>query len=189
LRRKLRFKNTDLVIMKKSVKGLSRAALTRFLAKVRRALGLPGAISVLVTSSREMQGLNRRFRGKNNATDVLSFPAMPGVTEKVAGDVAISVEIAERNAHRLGHAAADEIRILALHGVLHLAGYDHERDDGEMERKEQHLRKSLGLPAALIERSGTSAGKDGSASKRRRARTDAFTLGKPSRTSRKRVSR
>jgi probable rRNA maturation factor len=88
---------------------------------------------------------------------VLSFPAIPGLMEDFAGDVAISAEIAARNARRLGHTAAEEIRILTLHGLLHLAGYDHERDGGEMERKEARLRKSLGLPVGLIERSGRSA--------------------------------
>jgi probable rRNA maturation factor len=96
--------------------------------------------------------LNRRFRGKNKPTDVLSFPAIPGLMRGFAGDVAISAEIAARNARRLGHTAAEEIEILALHAVLHLAGYDHEQDNGEMERKEAHLRKSLGLPVGLIER-------------------------------------
>jgi probable rRNA maturation factor len=82
---------------------------------------------------------------------------MPGLMQGFAGDVAISAEIAARNAHSLGHSVAEEIRILTLHAVLHLAGYDHERDNGEMDRKEQRLRKSLGLPAGLIERSGRSA--------------------------------
>jgi probable rRNA maturation factor len=66
--------------------------------------------------------------------------------------VAISAEIAAKNARRLGHAPKEEIKILALHGVLHLAGYDHERDQGEMARREEGLRKQLGLPVALIER-------------------------------------
>ncbi len=107
---------------------------------------------MLVTSSRELKGLNRRFRGKNKPTDVLSFPAIPGLMRGFAGDVAISAEIAARNARQLGHTAGEEIRILTLHAVLHLAGYDHEPDNGEMARKEAHLRKSLGLPVGLIER-------------------------------------
>jgi probable rRNA maturation factor len=112
-----------------------------------------------VTSSRELQRLNHRFRGKNKPTDVLSFPAMPGLIQSFAGDVAISAEIAARNARRLGHTAAEEIRILTLHGLLHLAGYDHELDGGEMERKEARLRKALGLPVGLIERSEHGAGR------------------------------
>ena len=111
-------------------------------------------VSVLVTTSRELQQLNRRFRGKNRPTDVLSFPAAQGIAD-FAGDVAISAEIAARNAAGLGHAAATEIKILALHGILHLAGYDHERDHGEMACKEAQMRKALGLPAGLIERNET----------------------------------
>lgn len=142
-----------MVIIQERVAGLNEAALAKFVARARRAVGLRGAISVLVTSSRELQGLNRRFRGKNKPTDVLSFPAMPGLMRGFAGDVAISAQIAARNARGLGHTAADEIRILTLHAVLHLAGYDHERDDGKMARMEVSLRKSLGLPVGLIERS------------------------------------
>jgi probable rRNA maturation factor len=146
----------SLVIIQEKVPGLSEAVLARFVTRARKVAGLRGAVSVLVTSSRELQGLNRRFRGKNEPTDVLSFPAMPGLTQGFAGDVAISREIAARNARSLGHSVAEEIRILTLHAVLHLAGYDHERDHGEMDRKEQRSRKSLGLPAGLIERSARS---------------------------------
>jgi probable rRNA maturation factor len=141
-----------LVIIQERVAGLTEAALAKFVTRARRMVGLRGAVSILVTSNRELQGLNRRFRGKNKPTDVLSFPAMPGLMRGFAGDVAISAEIAALNARRLGHTAGEEIRILALHAVLHLAGYDHELDDGEMERKETRLRKSLGLPVGLIER-------------------------------------
>ena len=112
---------------------------------------------MLVTGSQELQKLNRQFRGKDKATDVLSFPAPPEAADGLAGDVAISADIAAENAQRLRHEAADEIKILLLHGVLHLAGYDHEHDDGEMARKEQRLRKVLGLPIGLIERT---AGRD-----------------------------
>ncbi len=74
-------------------------------------------------------------------------------TEEFAGDVAISVEIARENSLTLGHTTADEVKILILHGVLHLAGYDHERDSGQMARRERALRKELGLPVGLIQRS------------------------------------
>jgi probable rRNA maturation factor len=87
---------------------------------------------------------------------VLSFPSalIPAAKPaRTAGDIAISVDIAAENAGRLGHSAADEVKILALHGLLHLAGFDHERDNGEMARREATLRKTLGLPVALIERS------------------------------------
>ena len=96
-----------------------------------------------------MQALNRRFRNKNQATDVLSFPSQaPGV----AGDIAISLEIAAANAAELGHDLATEVKILILHGMLHLAGYDHEIDDGEMQTREAELRKKCKLPVGLIER-------------------------------------
>ncbi|MGA8151031.1 MAG: rRNA maturation RNase YbeY [Terriglobales bacterium] len=107
--------------------------------------------NVLVTTSGELQQLNRRFRGKNRPTDVLSFPAARGIAD-FAGDVAISAEIAARNAAELGHTAATEVKLLALHGILHLAGYDHERDDGEMARKEERIRRALRLPVGLIGR-------------------------------------
>ena len=140
------------VIFQHRVSGLSEASLAKFVRRARRAIGLRGGVSVLVAGSRELRRLNRRFRGKNKPTDVLSFPASPGLIQELAGDVAISGEIATGNARRLGHTAAEEVRILVLHGLLHLAGYDHENDDGEMERKEERLRKSLGLPIGLIER-------------------------------------
>ena len=143
--------------MRRRVSGLTEAALAKFVARARRASGVRGAVSVLVTTSRELQSLNRRFRRKKKPTDVLSFPAMPGLAPGLAGDVAISAEIARQNARRLGHSAAEEIRILVLHGMLHLAGYDHELDNGEMEREEARLRKSLGLPVGLIERNMRSA--------------------------------
>lgn len=150
----------SLIILRKRVAGLNRAALARFVAQASRAAGLRGAVNVLLTSSRELQGLNRRFRGKNRPTDVLSFPPMPGLMDGFAGDVAISAEIAGQNARRLGHAVVEEIKILTLHGVLHLAGHDHECDHGEMAREEEHLRRKLGLPQALIERIGQPAGRN-----------------------------
>jgi probable rRNA maturation factor len=101
-----------------------------------------------------MQSLNRRFRGKNKATDVLSFPSQ---TRGVAGDIAISLEIATRNAAALGHDLATEVKVLILHGMLHLAGYDHEIDDGEMQAREASLRQKFKLPVGLIERTHTAA--------------------------------
>src|SRR5579859_3280978 len=95
-----------LVIMQAKVAGLSEAALAKFLTRARRQIRLRGAVSVLVTSSRELRGLNHRFRGKNEPTDVLSFPGNPVLMRGFAGDVAISAEIAARNARQLGHSAA-----------------------------------------------------------------------------------
>ena len=142
-----------MVILRKRVAGLSDAALAKFVRRAGHIVRLRGAVNVLVTSNRELRGLNHRFRGKDKPTDVLSFPPVLGLRDGFAGDVAISAEMAAQNARQLGHSAAEEIKILALHGLLHLAGYDHERDHGEMARKEQRLRRLLGLPVGLIERS------------------------------------
>jgi probable rRNA maturation factor len=134
---------------------LSLSNLERFVLRARRAAGLRDMVNVLVTNNSEMKSLNRQFLGKDKPTDVLSFPAAPAAhsqSKRVAGEVAISADIARQNAARLGHSVADEVKILVLHGILHLAGYDHERDNGEMARKEMRLRRQLNLEAALIER-------------------------------------
>jgi probable rRNA maturation factor len=149
-----------LVIFQEKVAGLTKETLERFVLRARRAAGLRRQVNVLVTSSAVVRTLNRQFRGQNKATDVLSFPFARSTSEsvqatKLAGEVAISADIALHNAVRLGHPAAQEIRILALHGILHLAGFDHERDNGQMARKEAKLRRALRLPAALIERVGS----------------------------------
>jgi probable rRNA maturation factor len=140
------------VIFRKSVKGATEESFARFVARARRAAGVRGRVVVLVTSSREMRNLNRRFRGKDRATDVLSFAAPAESGDNVEGDIAISADIAASNARRLGHHSSDELKILVLHGLLHLAGYDHEGDGGEMERREQRLRRKLRLPETLIAR-------------------------------------
>src|SRR3974390_3640302 len=105
-----------------------------------------------------MQALNRRVRKKNRPTDVLTFPSASG---GLAGDIAISLEIAAANATELGHPLATEVKVLILHGMLHLAGYDHEIDDGEMQAREAELRKKFNLPGGLIERTHQSAVKRG----------------------------
>jgi probable rRNA maturation factor len=112
---------------------------------------------VLLASDETIRSLNRRFRGKNKATDVLSFPADTGTPgpEEIAGDLAISVPTARRQAAEQGHSLSTEIKVLLLHGLLHLAGYDHEADAGQMARRERLLRGRLGLPQGLIERSAT----------------------------------
>ncbi len=113
-------------------------------------------MTVLLASDATIRDLNRRFRGKDEATDVLSFPAEPfkntNAAERAAGDVAIGVETARRQAAEQGHALNTEIKVLILHGLLHLAGYDHETDAGKMQRRERQLRARLGLPPGLIER-------------------------------------
>jgi len=145
-----------LVIFQKRVAGLTELALNRFVARARSAAGLKGVVNVLLTSSAEMKSLNRRFRGKDKPTDVLSFPAEPDARKQFAGEIAISAEIATKNARELGHSPADEVKILVLHGVLHLRGYDHECDNGQMARREKQLRAKLHLPLGLIERASTS---------------------------------
>ena len=134
------------------MEGLSARSLERFTARARQAAGLRAPVNVVLTTSRKVRALNRVFRGKDEPTDVLSFPALPGPANDVAGDIVISAEVARRSAQQLGHAAAAEIKILILHGVLHLAGYDHETDGGRMARKEARLRRELRLPVSLIER-------------------------------------
>lgn len=141
--------------MRKPVPGLSAAALTRFVARAQRSARLRGSVDVLLAGSADLRALNRRFRGKNQPTDVLSFPAGGGPRNGFAGDIAISVDIAKQNAKRLGHATAEEIKILCLHGLLHLSGFDHERDQGQMASKERSLRRRLGLVSGLTERAAT----------------------------------
>ena len=147
-----------MVIVEKKIGGMSARTLGRFAGRAQRAASLRGRVSILVTSSAELRRLNRRYRRKDQPTDVLSFPA---AGNGVAGDIAISAEVAARNARRLGHSAAAEVKILILHGLLHLAGLDHDhpRDRGRMMRREEALRHTLGLPSSLIRRSSSGAGK------------------------------
>ncbi len=103
-----------------------------------------------------MRRLNREFRGQDRATDVLSFPAP---ANGAGGELAICAPLAANNARLLGHSAGKEVQVLILHGLLHLAGYDHERDHGRMARKETKLRRVLGLPVGLIERASSRRGR------------------------------
>jgi probable rRNA maturation factor len=131
----------------------STRTLTRFLDEAQAAVGLRGQVSVLLTTNKAIRRLNRDFRGKDKPTDVLSFPAEAGfVDELIAGDLAISVETALKQARAEGHALTCELKVLLLHGLLHLAGYDHEVDQGQMARRERKLREKLSLPLGLIER-------------------------------------
>ncbi len=132
--------------------GLSRAGLSRFLRTAQAAVGLQGEVEVLLAGDRTLRRLNRTFRGKDKATDVLSFPAPEEFAGGHAGDLAISLETARRQAEEHGHALRDEVRVLLLHGLLHLSGMDHEADDGEMAERESALRAKLRLPGGLIER-------------------------------------
>jgi probable rRNA maturation factor len=128
-------------------------SLTQFLRMAQSAARLRGQVTVLLTTDNAIRRLNRQFRGIDRATDVLSFPAAGMALPGIAGDIAISVPAARRQAREQGHSLADEVKVLILHGLLHLAGYDHQVDNGRMERRERLLRRRLGLPQGLIERS------------------------------------
>lgn len=134
----------------------ARSGLVRFLRRAREAAGVKGEVEVLLTSDLEIRRLNRTFRGKNKPTDVLSFPAPAEIAKEHAGDLAISLDTASRQAEMFGHSLGAEVRILLLHGLLHLAGMDHEADSGEMAAREADLRKELRLPVTLIERASQS---------------------------------
>ena len=131
----------------------AKSTLTRFLSRAQKAVGLTGQVDVLLTSDARIKTLNRDFRRKNKPTDVLSFPAPEEIFDEHAGDLAISLDTAARQAAEFGHTLAAEVRILMLHGLLHLNGMDHEIDSGEMAAREAELRKELRLTATLIERS------------------------------------
>lgn len=133
-----------------------------------------GVVSVALVSDRRVRALNRTYRGKDYATDVLSFGAAgpkdppykraspdpspkPLAPSPFLGDIVIARGVARRQARDAGHSEHTELRVLALHGLLHLLGYDHERDDGRMRRVERRLRRKGGLHEGLIERAGARA--------------------------------
>jgi probable rRNA maturation factor len=140
-------------------RGLPAAApgLARWLTAVAPA-SARGNVTVVLTTDARVRTLNRDYRGKDYATDVLSFPGEDDRAQRAAktprhlGDIVIARGVATRQAREAGHALATELRILALHGLLHLLGYDHERDAGEMARVEKRLRRRGGLREGLIER-------------------------------------
>ena len=138
-----------MVVFKKTANRADRVALTRFARRARELAGISGDVAILVTGNRQLRDLNRRFRRKDKATDVLSFPHADGT----GGDIAVSADMAKQNARRYGHEPLEELKILVLHGMLHLAGYDHETDNGKMTAREHDLRVRLKLPASLIDRS------------------------------------
>ena len=119
---------------------VNQPRLLRVLRAAARALQVSGEMSLVLSGDRFVRDLNRRYRGKDKPTDVLSFPGEPGTT---LGDVVISVETAERNARGLGRTLLQELDVLALHGFLHVLGHDHETDHGEMDRLERRLRRRL----------------------------------------------
>jgi probable rRNA maturation factor len=135
--------------LKLQVEVLGRApGLASWLVSVAPARAR-GLLTVAIVSDARVRALNRKFRKKDTPTDVLSFPSEePGYL----GDVVISSGVAAHQARAAGHSLATELRVLALHGLLHLLGYDHERDDGQMARLERRLRRVGGLREGLIER-------------------------------------
>jgi probable rRNA maturation factor len=144
------------VTFRRTAAGIRPLALRRFARRLQRELCAGRSFDCLITGDTELHRLNRDFRGKDYATDVLSFPneAMAGgVARPVSlGDIAISHHQARSQARAFGHSPETEVRILMLHGVLHLLGLDHETDNGRMARVEKRWRARLGLPNGLIER-------------------------------------
>ncbi len=161
----------SLLLFRHSSRRVLRAPLRDFLARTVERIAPGRAVTCLITTDTELRRLNQRFRGKNYPTDVLSFPASspgPGplpdgrcstrAAEQHAlelGELAISFDRASEQAVQQGHGIEEELRILILHGILHLRGMNHETDRGEMARAERAWRKRLGLPAGLIERNRT----------------------------------
>lgn len=109
-----------------------------------------GTVFIAILPDARVKALNRKYRRTNKTTDVLSFPS---TLAPFLGDIAISRGIAQKQAKMLGHSLVTELRVLALHGLLHLLGYDHESDNGRMARVEARLRRKAGLPSGLIARS------------------------------------
>jgi probable rRNA maturation factor len=131
------------LLFRHSSRRVRRTPLRDFLRTLETRVARGRTFTCLITTDAELKRLNRRFRKKNYATDVLSFPP---------DELAISLDRASAQAKELGHSLDEELRILMLHGVLHLCGMDHETDSGEMRRTETRWRKKLGLPSGLIER-------------------------------------
>ncbi|HZS55543.1 MAG TPA: rRNA maturation RNase YbeY [Bryobacteraceae bacterium] len=127
---------------KRSLKAFARTVSSRVVNR--------RAFTCVISNDDELHRLNRIFLGHDYPTDVLSFPEVP--EGEHAGEIIISAERAEAQASQFGHGRIDEIRILMLHGLLHLAGMDHECDKGEMARAENKWRREFGLPTALIAR-------------------------------------
>jgi probable rRNA maturation factor len=146
---------SELVLNRQRRVAVDVASLGRFAERVRRELEFPSdGVAVQLVSDAAMKRLNWRFRKKRGSTDVLSFPAhpqngagrrRPANEDGYVGDIAISPEMARRNARRDARSLPDELRLLVLHGMIHLAGYDHETDQGQMHRRETTLRRRLGL--------------------------------------------
>lgn len=137
------------LIVRTGLRVSGRAGIEQFAGTLQRRLTKGRPFHCLLTGDDELRRLNRQYRGKNQPTDVLSFPSLE---QGELGDIAVSLDRARAQAREFGHRIDEEIRILMLHGVLHLLGMDHESDAGEMARAEIQWRKKLALPTGLIER-------------------------------------
>jgi probable rRNA maturation factor len=133
---------------------VTQRSLTEFAATLQKRVAKGRPFDCMITGDDELRRLNRQFRKKNQPTDVLSFPSDPSTPSKLKplGELAISADRALEQSREHGHSVGDEIRILMLHGLLHLLGMDHEADAGQMARAETRWRKTLALPTGLIER-------------------------------------
>ena len=142
------------VSFRRTTPDLHPRALVRFARKLQFEIANGRPFDCLITGDAELRKLNRTYRGKDYATDVLSFPASrpPASGPRRLGDLAISLARARAQARQFGHTTDQELRVLMLHGLLHLLGMDHETDLGRMARAERRWRKHLGLPDGLIER-------------------------------------
>lgn len=148
---------SSMILFRRVPAGVRPVALERFARMLRREVARGRAFECLVTNDRELQRLNLAFRGKNAATDVLSFPADSAPAagtggEPFLGSLALSWQRAAAQSKQYGHGLETELRVLILHGVLHLLGMDHETDRGRMARAESRWRQRLRLPVGLIER-------------------------------------
>jgi probable rRNA maturation factor len=146
-------KSDPLITFRRSPATLDVSVIESFAEDLRARVARGREFHCLITGDAELRLLNSTYRSKDYATDVLSFPAPSFPAQGgYLGDIAISLARARAQARQYGHALEDELRILMLHGVLHLKGMDHESDSGQMARAELRWRKKLGLPAGLIER-------------------------------------
>ena len=117
------------------------ARLRRVIEDAGRVLRVSGEVALVLTTDAPVRRLNARYRHQDKPTDVLSFPGPGG--EAGLGDIVISLDTAARNAPRFGRTLGQELQVLTLHGFLHVLGYDHETDDGTMDRLESRLRRKL----------------------------------------------
>jgi probable rRNA maturation factor len=160
-------KSDPLISFRRVPGSINRSSLEAFAESLRNRVARGRSFHCKITGDTELRRLNARFRGKDYSTDVLSFPS--GEYDPI-GDIAVSLQRARAQAREWGHPVEDELRILMLHGVLHLIGMDHEADSGQMARAESSWRRKLNLPNNLIARAPASA---------RRSRFSSARYGRP----------